>query len=138
MRLLSSSTSTDTESRDNFSKWILNIGDGNIGDADDECITLQIPNDLLIKDSTDPLAAIVESTYPSLLRNMTDSAFFKDMAILAPKNAIVDTINGYILDTVPGEETVYLSYDSPCTGNSNVDMPDDVHTPEFLNTIMLN
>jgi ATP-dependent DNA helicase PIF1 len=135
MRLLSSGTSTDTESRDNFSKWILNIGDGNIGDADDECITLQIPNDFFIKDSTDPLAAIVESTYPSLLRNMIDSAFFKDRAILAPKNAIVDTINGYILDTILGEETVYLSYDSPCTGNSNVDVSDDVHTPEFLNTI---
>jgi ATP-dependent DNA helicase PIF1 len=135
MRLLSSGTSTDTESRDNFSKWILNIGDGNIGDADDECSTLQIPNDFLIKDSTNPLAAIVESTYPSLLRNMTDPAFFKDRAILAPKNAIVDTINGYILETIPGEETEYLSYDSPCSGNSNVDVPDDVHTPEFLNTI---
>jgi ATP-dependent DNA helicase PIF1 len=135
MRLLSSGTSTDTESRDNFSKWILNIGDGNIGDADDECSTLQIPNDFLIKDPTNPLAAIVESTYPSLLRNMTDPAFFKDRAILAPKNAIVDTINGYILETIPGEETEYLSYDSPCSGNSNVDVPDDVHTPEFLNTI---
>jgi ATP-dependent DNA helicase PIF1 len=66
---------------------------------------------------------------------MTDPAFFKDRAILAPKNAIVDTINGYILETIPGEETEYLSYDSPCSGNSNVDVPDDVHTPEFLNTI---
>ncbi|WJX54791.1 DNA helicase [Trifolium repens] len=135
MRLLSGSTGTNVESMREFSKWILAIGDGNIGDADDECFTLQIPDDLLIKSSSEPLADIVESTYPSLLENINNPNFFRDRAILAPKNNIVDTINGYILDSIPGEEKTYLSYDSPCSSNSNVDMPDDVHTPEFLNTI---
>ncbi|AES89632.2 PIF1-like helicase [Medicago truncatula] len=36
---------------------------------------------------------------------------------------------------VPGEEKVYLSYDSPIHYNLNGDHIDDVHTPEFLNTI---
>jgi ATP-dependent DNA helicase PIF1 len=135
MRLLSGSTGTNVESMREFSKWILAIGDGNIGDADDECFTLQIPDDLLIKSSSEPLADIVESTYPSLLENINNPNFFRDRAILAPKNNIVDTINGYILDSIPGEEKTYLSYDSPCSSTSNVDMPDDVHTPEFLNTI---
>jgi ATP-dependent DNA helicase PIF1 len=36
---------------------------------------------------------------------------------------------------VPGEEKVYLSYDSPIQRNLNGDHIDDVHTPEFLNTI---
>jgi ATP-dependent DNA helicase PIF1 len=62
--------------------------------------------------------------------------FFQDRAILAPINAIVEAINPYMLDLIPGDEKIYLSCDSLCNANSNVDMPDDVHTPEFLNTIV--
>lgn len=41
-----------------------------------------------------------------------------------------------MLDFIPGEEKTYLSYDSPCNTKSNLNMSDDVHTPEFLNTIV--
>lgn len=37
---------------------------------------------------------------------------------------------------VPGEEKVYLSYDSPDERNVHGDAMDDVHTPKFLNTIV--
>ncbi|MCH90007.1 ATP-dependent DNA helicase PIF1 [Trifolium medium] len=67
---------------------------------------------------------------------MNDSSFFRDRAILAPKNSIVEILNEYILNLIPGEEKIYLSYDSPCNDHSSVDVPDDVHTPEFLNTIV--
>jgi ATP-dependent DNA helicase PIF1 len=136
MRLLSGGSNSDIDERRNFSEWILGIGDGSIGDADDECMAVQIPEELLIRGFDDPLAAIVESTYPNLLRNINDPSFFKNRAILTPKNVIVDAVNDYILDIIPGEEKVYLSYDSPCNTDSNVDIPDDVHTPEFLNTIV--
>jgi hypothetical protein len=136
MRLLSGCTDSAIEERRRFSDWILGIGDGSIGDADDDCIKIRIPPDLLIHASGDPLAAIVENTYPNLLQNMDDPSYFRERAILAPKNVIVDDINEYILDLIPGEEKIYFSYDSPCSGNSDVDTPDDVHTPEFLNTIV--
>ncbi|XP_045827331.1 ATP-dependent DNA helicase PIF1-like, partial [Trifolium pratense] len=48
---------------------------------------------------------------------------------------IVDTINDYMLDLIPGEEKTYLSYDNPLTQNVDGQTVDDVHTPEFLNTI---
>jgi ATP-dependent DNA helicase PIF1 len=76
MRLLSGCTDSDVEEQRRFSEWILGIGDGSIGDA-----------------SGDPLAAMVESTYPNLLHSMNDPSIFRDRAILAPKNAIVDAIN---------------------------------------------
>lgn len=78
----------------------------------------------------------LSKAYPNLLENINDSTFFQDRAILAPKNAIVDVINNYILDLIPGEEKTYLSYDSPHYAKSGVDKPDDVHTTEFLNTIV--
>jgi ATP-dependent DNA helicase PIF1 len=62
MRLLSGCTDSAIEERRRFSDWILGIGDGSIGDADDDCIKIRIPPDLLIHASGDPLAAIVEST----------------------------------------------------------------------------
>ena len=42
-----------------------------------------------------------------------------------------------MMKNIPGEEKEYLSYDSPDKDNDNsgVDRPDDIHTPEFLNTI---
>jgi hypothetical protein len=37
---------------------------------------------------------------------------------------------------ISGEAKVYLSYDSPVTRRFPGDATDDVHTPEFLNTII--
>jgi len=66
---------------------------------------------------------------------MSDITYFQNRAILTTKNSIVEKIKDYMLDMVPGEEKVYLSYDSPILRNLNGDHIDDVHTLEFLNTI---
>ena len=113
----------------------MDVGDGEIEDDNDDDLELDIPSDLLIPNSGDPLASIVESTYPQLLQNMNDITCFQNRAILAPKNSIVDKINDYMLDLIPGEEKTYLSYDTPLTQIVDGQTVDDVHTPEFLNTI---
>ncbi|CAJ2637477.1 unnamed protein product [Trifolium pratense] len=66
---------------------------------------------------------------------MNDITYFQNRAILAPKNSIVDTINDYMLNLIHGEEKTYLSYDTPLTQNVDGQTVDDVHTPEFFNTI---
>jgi len=71
----------------------------------------------------------------SLLDEMHDPSFFQDRAILTPKNATVEEINDYVMSLIPGEEKTYLSCDSPLSTNSAASRPDDIHTPEFLNTI---
>ncbi|XP_045827487.1 uncharacterized protein LOC123919580, partial [Trifolium pratense] len=135
MRLLGGASSADVEQKRLFSEWVLGVGDGEIGDDNDDDLKLDIPSDLLIPNSGDPLAFIVESTYPQLLQNMNDIMYFQNRAILAPKNLIVDKINYYMLDLIPGEEKIYLSYDTPLTQNVDDQTVDDVHTPEFFNTI---
>lgn len=135
MRLLSNTTTSNFEEVRVFSEWILAIGDGRVGESNDVDISLTIPADLLIQSCGDPIAAIVSHTYPNLLLSLNDPSFFKNRAILAPKNSIFDAINEYVLDLIPGEEKTYLSCDSPCNDTPNVEGPDDVHTPEFLNTI---
>ncbi|PNX74041.1 ATP-dependent DNA helicase PIF1, partial [Trifolium pratense] len=135
MRLQTGPSTSNTEETTQFSKWVLGIGDGTIGETNDEDIQLQIPSDFLISSSGNSIAAIVHSTYPNLLENMNNISYFQDRAILTPKNVIVEMINAYMLDLLPGEEKTYLSLDSPHSPNSDVSAVDDVHTPEFLNTI---
>lgn len=136
MRLLTGSLDSDVKQRKDFSDWVLGIGDGSVGENDDDVdISVQIPDDFLIKSSGDSLASIVCSTYPSFLDNMNDLSFFKDRAILAPKNDDVDKINDYMLSLIPGDQKTYLSFDAPYSLNTDIDNPDDVHTTEFLNTI---
>jgi ATP-dependent DNA helicase PIF1 len=135
MRLLHGSYESDIQKLKTFAEWILGIGDGSIGEINDVDILFRVLDDLLIPSYGDPLASIVNSTYPDFLRNMDNQSYFKDRAILAPTNAIFEQINDYILDLMPGDEKTCLCCDSPCSANSAGGGPSDVHTPEFLNTI---
>lgn len=136
MRLLNGASEADIEDRRKFSEWVLSIGDGIIGEDNLVDKTITIPTDLLVDVDGCPIASIVRSTCPNLLASMGDIEYFQNRAILTSKNIIVEKINEYILDMVPGEEKVYLSYDSPDERNVRGDAMDDVHTPEFLNTIV--
>ncbi|XP_058764375.1 ABC transporter G family member 1-like [Vicia villosa] len=97
----------------------------------DQSMVNIIPHDMLIPSFGNPLSSILESKYPNILHNLNDPSFFQEKAILAPKNTIVDALNDYMLDLIPAEEKTYLSYDSPCNVRSDINMSDDVHTPEF-------
>ncbi|XP_012828666.1 PREDICTED: ATP-dependent DNA helicase PIF1-like [Erythranthe guttata] len=135
MRLQSGKSDSEVREVKKFSEWVLSVGDGTVGGPNDGVVDIEIPDDLLIKDSGDPLASIVNETYPSFLENMDDISYLQHRAILAPTNEIVDVVNDYMLSFVPGEMMTYLSFDSPCSANEGIDRPDDIHTPEFLNTI---
>jgi len=135
MRLLSGASHTDIEERRLFFEWVLAIGDGKVGLINDVDISLHIPPDLLIQSSGNHVQSIVHGIYLNLVDSMTDISYFQDKAILAPTNSIVDQINDYMLDLMPGEEKTYFSYNSTLTHNENDNVVDDVHTLEFLNTI---
>ncbi|XP_058777192.1 uncharacterized protein LOC131651551 [Vicia villosa] len=89
-----------------FLKWILNVGD-----------------------------AIVESTYPNLVHVFQDVAYLQGKAILASTIEVVDKINLYVLDLIPGEEKEYLSYDSIDRTNTSYTEAYEVLTLEFLSKL---
>jgi ATP-dependent DNA helicase PIF1 len=135
MRLLHGSSENDIRERTEFSEWVLAIGDGSIGEDNDVNIKLKIPDDLLLQSTGDHVASMVEYVYPSLLDSMHEPSYFQDRAILTPRNATVEEINDYMMSLIPGEEKIYLSCDSPIHKPSMNRGQDDIHTPEFLNTI---
>ncbi|EOA38795.1 hypothetical protein CARUB_v10011070mg, partial [Capsella rubella] len=120
-----------------FSKWLLDIGDGKINEPNDGEVEIEIPEDLLITASEDPIHAIVHEIYGNSFVKEKDPKFFKRRAILSPRNEDVDKINQYMLSQLPGEERRYLSSDSIETSDTSV-FDDMVYSQEILNSINIS
>lgn len=69
MRFQKGFSSLDLNELREFLEWILKIRDSKLDEPNDGEYCVEIPDEFLIKDTSDPLAAIVESTYPSWLQH---------------------------------------------------------------------
>ncbi|XP_075086087.1 uncharacterized protein LOC142168826 [Nicotiana tabacum] len=96
---------------------------------------VQIPDDLLINESVDPISAILESTHPDFIRRCNDIGYLQQRAILAPTFDMVESINEYMISLNHSSDKSYLSSDTICTSDQTYSALEHVHTPEFLNTI---
>ena len=96
---------------------------------------MRLPDDMIIRDSSNLIASIVKSTYPDVLHTMSNPEYFKDRAILAPSNDMVDSINEYVTSLMPANARVYLSSDNIRKDDGKVDLDDEVFSVEYLNTI---
>ncbi|XP_058726273.1 uncharacterized protein LOC131597578 [Vicia villosa] len=83
----------------------------------------------------DPIQAIIESTYPNLLQNHTRPDYLQGKAILASTIEVVDKINHYILNLIPGEEKEYLSFDEIDKTDATYTEAYEVLTPKFLSNL---
>ncbi|XP_021974686.2 uncharacterized protein LOC110869772 [Helianthus annuus] len=139
MRLSVGSSSSNIDEINDFAKWLLEIGEGNIGDGNDGESTIEIPKDLLITDSTDPIQSLIDFVYPSVLNRFKDRDYFSERAILAPKNEVVHGINDRLLALFPGEEVEYLSSDTLCpTEEINDPLHQDLYNPDVLNSLIVS
>ncbi|KAH0682656.1 hypothetical protein KY285_020165 [Solanum tuberosum] len=135
MRLQNSDADTDLKELQEFSDWILAVRVGNIGNSFDGIDKVLIPKDLLITESTDPIASIVESTYPDFSTNCNNVGYLQQRAILAPNLDMVESINQYMISLNHNPEKSYLSSDKICKSDHTYSALEHVHTPDFLNTI---
>ncbi|XP_057434847.1 uncharacterized protein LOC130727665 [Lotus japonicus] len=135
MRLMTNRCSPNHDEIKDFAKWVLDVGDGKLGDYNDGESDVRIPADLLIQQSSNPIADIVYVIYPEILQNVGCVKYYSDKAILAPTLDAVDSINQYALSLFPGNETTYLSSDSVWKVNEEIGIEADWLTTEFLNGI---
>jgi hypothetical protein len=77
MRLQNDSESSDAQETNEFAKRILQVGEGKVSEPNDGFADIQIPADLLIPKSDDPIKAIVESTYPNLSHNFSNGQYLE-------------------------------------------------------------
>jgi len=136
MRLQSNpSNHSSTHELKQFSDWLLDIGDGQLGQPNDGHCEITIPDEFLIMDFEDPIQEIIDTTYPDLLQNYNNADFLQKRAILASTKDVVDKINDYVLSLIPGDEKEYCSADSVNKSDELLNPTFGVLTPEFLNTL---
>ncbi|KAL7145491.1 hypothetical protein ABFS83_07G088000 [Erythranthe nasuta] len=135
MRLQSCSSPSNVDEIKEFGDWILNVGNGDVGEDNDGEASIKIQDDMLIGDSEDPFRDLLEFVYPDLLSNMYDRDYFQGREILAPTNECIESVNDHLMSILPGEEKVYLSSDSMCRDEHTTEDNAEIYSTEFLNTI---
>ncbi|KAM3281828.1 hypothetical protein P3S67_027475 [Capsicum chacoense] len=135
MRLQGNQLGPHLEELKEFSDWILEIGYRKIGSSVDGIEKVRLPNDIIIHNCDDPISAIVESTYPDFLSYSNDINYLQERSILAPTLDMVGFVNEYMVSLNPNPEKTYLSSDMICMSDHAFTCLDQVHTPEFLNSI---
>ncbi|XP_057458029.1 uncharacterized protein LOC130748801 [Lotus japonicus] len=137
MRLTSSQSLDENMEITKFADWLLDIGDGKLNPNGDGESIIQIPDDLLILDSDNPIQSLIDFSYPHMLENLRKKnyKFFEERAILAPTLESVEAINNEMLSKIPGEVREYLSCDSTCKSDEDSEVEAEWFTSEFLNNI---
>ena len=141
MRLMKKGlTSLEKQEIVQFADWMLQIGEGRIQSIfetnDTDASWIEIPDDMLIHcDSNNGIEALFLATYPNFSINYNNPDYLRERAIITPRNVIVNEINNYAVDLLPGDKKVYLSFDtiSHDSGtNENIDL---LYPTEFLNQL---
>ncbi|XP_076889480.1 uncharacterized protein LOC143540257 [Bidens hawaiensis] len=139
MRLTVGCQSSNLEDTIRFAEWLLELGEGKLGGYNDGNAIIEIPDDLLIRDSSDPLSDFIDFVYPSLLEKCNDISYFQERAIFAPLNEVVEEINDGFLSMFPGEEVEYLSSDSLDNSESvGPGFDQALYSLDFLNAYLIH
>ncbi|XP_058774037.1 uncharacterized protein LOC131648280 [Vicia villosa] len=128
---------SEQERRDiaSFSNWLLEIGEGKLSEPNDGFAEIDVPPELLITNFSDPILAIVNSTYPDFIENYQSYDYLKSRAILASTLDVVDQINDHVLNNMPGELRDYYSSNSVDRSQIHDSNFLDVLSPEFLSSL---
>ena len=137
MRVMKVKNPEDQQKLKRYCEFLIKLGDGKL--QIDETGAIQIPDQFLLP-SNDPNAAlqwVYGDKPPSLPEKPAQSdkqkmkeynqilkantTYYKDKAILCPKNVDVDKFNEEMLKTIPGEEKIYYSADRVPVGDIDSD-----------------
>ncbi|GKA10041.1 putative reverse transcriptase domain-containing protein [Tanacetum coccineum] len=67
-----------------------------------------LPDEILLDAADDPVTSIVDSTYLNILDNINDLSYFRENAIIASTNEVVDNMNEHLLEKFQGEDMIDL------------------------------
>ncbi|XP_012846425.1 PREDICTED: uncharacterized protein LOC105966417 [Erythranthe guttata] len=118
-----------------FEKGIVINVASSAGDYNDGEASIEIPENMLIRDSEDAFSELLQFVYPDLLNNIANHDLFQGRAILGPTNESVIYVNDYLSSLIEEEEKVYLSSKSLCVDEAGSEIKAKIYSTEFLNTI---
>nr|GEY57457.1 ATP-dependent DNA helicase PIF1-like [Tanacetum cinerariifolium] len=77
MRLTVGASPKDVCEIRDFAEWILKVRDGELSEANDEEVSIDVPEELLMDAVDDPVISIIDFTYPNLLNNINNPSYFQ-------------------------------------------------------------
>lgn len=142
MRLNVGNTELEKQRRNIFCQWVLDVGDGNVGQALDEKkdndFSIKVPPEFCILSDSATIDDLIDRVYPNLESRFSDLVYLRQRAILTPKNKVVDHVNNAVLTKIPGESFTYNSADSVRTlSNDDDENLSSTFPVEYLNSIKL-
>ncbi|XP_042059616.1 uncharacterized protein LOC121804142 [Salvia splendens] len=135
MRLLNVENVDEASKLKEFSSWVASIGDGVIGGPNDGEVCIQLPRDIVLSNSGDPLRTIVSYVYPSYMNPEELISCLHGRAILAPTLEVVDEVNQFMISLDQSQGRVYFSSDSISNSDSTSNDLAEIQSVEFLNNL---
>ncbi|KAJ0799663.1 putative DNA helicase Pif1, P-loop containing nucleoside triphosphate hydrolase [Helianthus annuus] len=130
---------TSMQDSNNFASWLLDIGNGLVGDPDvqdpQNTRTIQIPSNFLIDPGENGVRSLINFVYDEFILNYPSAENLSNRAIVCPKNETADEINKIVLNLTPGETRSYISYDSMVPYAQNTTDVDALYPQEYLNEL---
>nr|GEV14731.1 DNA helicase [Tanacetum cinerariifolium] len=122
-----------------FSTWLLDIGDGNIGTPDEsgtkDIFNVHIPIHLCISDSDMALTELINFIYDDMALQTSTVEDLQKKAIVAPTNESADMINAHVLSLVNHQQRIYLSSDEAIPHGNDGGETELLYPAEYLNSL---
>lgn len=91
-----------------FAEYLTRCGDGKLPVLDGK-YRVKIPAPLKVDGELDKL---IDWVFEGMTENCSNQLWVRNRAAICPSNKTVDIINHKVMEKFPGEQRVYLSYDS--------------------------
>ncbi|GKD88729.1 DNA helicase, partial [Tanacetum coccineum] len=132
-------TSEERKRSKTFAKWLLDVGDGKIGepeekDQDNSWIT--IPPEYSVDNDETSLSKLINFIYDDTTLKTPTAGSLQEKAIVCPKNATADDVNAKILSNIEGQRKIYLSNDKAIPMDSITSETELLYPTKYLNTII--
>ncbi|GJS14943.1 DNA helicase [Tanacetum coccineum] len=122
-----------------FASWLLDIGEGNIGDADEQDPEnnnwISIPSKYCFPSGENGLSSLIDFIYDQNTLQTPSAVTLQQKAIVCPKNETANVINSKVLEMVQGESTTCLSQDEATPLGDNGADTKMLYPVEHLNTL---
>ncbi|GJT76783.1 DNA helicase [Tanacetum coccineum] len=131
-------TSEERKRSETFAKWLLDVGDGKIGEPEEEdqdSSWITIPPEYSVDNDETSLSKLINFIYDDTTLKTPTADSLQEKAIVCPKNATADDVNAKILSNIEGQSKIYLSNDEAIPMGSITSETKLLYPIEYLNTI---
>nr|GEX37284.1 DNA helicase [Tanacetum cinerariifolium] len=140
MRLQRSGLTNEERKRSKtFAKWLLDVGNGKIGEPEEEedqdSSWITIPPEYSVNNDEKSLSRLINFIYDDTTLKTPNAGSLQEKVIVCSKNATADDVNAKILSNIEGQRKIYLSNDEVILMGSETSETELLYLTEYLNTI---